>query len=48
MRKAKTFVKKTKKGNVLNIVGEHYLRDDIGCGFVVIFLFSFIKLKNYK
>lgn len=28
----KSFVKKTKKGNLLNIVREHYTRDDIGNG----------------
>lgn len=28
----KSFVKKTKKGKLLNIVKEHYVRDDIGNG----------------
>lgn len=28
----KVFVKKTKKGSVMKIVREHYLRDDITCG----------------
>ncbi|XP_050442392.1 exosome complex exonuclease RRP44 [Adelges cooleyi] len=28
----KTFIRKTKRGNILKIVREHYLRDDIGCG----------------
>ncbi|XP_064610549.1 exosome complex exonuclease RRP44-like [Liolophura sinensis] len=32
MLKSKTFVKKTKKGGVMKIVREHYLRDDITCG----------------
>ncbi|XP_060878753.1 exosome complex exonuclease RRP44 [Metopolophium dirhodum] len=29
---SKTFIRKTKRGNILKIVREHYLRDDIGCG----------------
>ena len=32
MLTSKTFVKKTKKGNVLKVTREHYLRDDVGCG----------------
>ena len=32
MLKSKSFVKKTKKGNVVKVVKEHYLRDDITCG----------------
>ncbi|XP_051882670.1 exosome complex exonuclease RRP44 [Pristis pectinata] len=32
MLKSKTFVKKTRSGGVLKIVREHYLRDDIVCG----------------
>ncbi|KAL0484556.1 nuclear exosome complex RNAse Dis3/RPR44 [Acrasis kona] len=32
MLKSKTFVKRTKKGNVVKVVKEHYLRDDIGTG----------------
>ncbi|XP_067890391.1 exosome complex exonuclease RRP44 [Heterodontus francisci] len=32
MLKSKTFVKKTRSGGVLKIVREHYLRDDILCG----------------
>ncbi|KAM7290642.1 exosome complex exonuclease RRP44 [Ixodes scapularis] len=32
MLTSKTFVKKTKTGNVLKVVREHYLRDDIWCG----------------
>jgi hypothetical protein len=32
MLKSKTFVKKTRKGGVMKIVREHYLRDDIWCG----------------
>ena len=30
--KLKTFLKKTRRGKVLKIVREHYLRHDIGCG----------------
>lgn len=32
MLKSKTFVKKTRKGNVMKVVREHYLRDDVWCG----------------
>lgn len=32
MLTSKTFVKKTRKGNVLKVVREHYLRDDVHCG----------------
>ncbi|KAL5022343.1 hypothetical protein ScPMuIL_001498 [Solemya velum] len=32
MLTSKTFVKKTKRGGVMKIVREHYLRDDITCG----------------
>lgn len=32
MLKSKVFLKKTKRGGVLKIVREHYLRDDITCG----------------
>lgn len=32
MLTSKTFVKKTKRGNVLKVVREHYLRDDVWCG----------------
>ena len=32
MLRSKVFIKKTKKGGILKIVREHYLRDDIGCG----------------
>ena len=32
MIKLKTFLKKTRRGKVLKIVREHYLRDDIRCG----------------
>ena len=32
MLRAKTFNKVTKKGTVLKVVKEHYLRDDIVCG----------------
>jgi exosome complex exonuclease DIS3/RRP44 len=32
MSSSKVFIKKTKKGNLLNVVREHYLRDDISNG----------------
>ncbi|XP_033115744.1 exosome complex exonuclease RRP44-like [Anneissia japonica] len=32
MLKSKSFVKKTRKGGVIKVVREHYLRDDIWCG----------------
>eukprot|EP00854_Cymbomonas_tetramitiformis_P002795 gene2795-3587_t len=32
MLKSNSFVRKTKKGKVLKVVRERYLRDDIGCG----------------
>ena len=32
MLRSKAFVKVTKRGNVVQVVKEHYLRDDIGCG----------------
>ncbi|XP_065668726.1 exosome complex exonuclease RRP44 isoform X2 [Hydra vulgaris] len=32
MQKSKIFVKKTRKGGIIKIVREHYLRDDIWCG----------------
>ncbi|KAK7873514.1 hypothetical protein R5R35_008776 [Gryllus longicercus] len=32
MLTTKTFLKKTKRGNILKIVREHYLREDIWCG----------------
>lgn len=32
MLRSKSFVKKTKKGAVLKVVREHYLRDDVWCG----------------
>ncbi len=32
MLASKTFVKKTKKGSILKVVREHYLRDDVWCG----------------
>lgn len=34
MLKSKVFLKKTKRGGVLKIVREHYLRDDISCGHI--------------
>ena len=34
MLASKTFVKKTKKGSVVKVVREHYLRDDVWCGVV--------------
>ena len=30
----KTFLKKTRRGKVIKVVREHYLRDDIGCGII--------------
>lgn len=33
MLKAKSFSKKTRTGAVVQVRQEHYLRDDIGCGF---------------
>ncbi|KAJ1674883.1 exosome catalytic subunit dis3, partial [Spiromyces aspiralis] len=33
MLRSKAFVKRTRKGNVVRVVKEHYLRDDIHCGF---------------
>lgn len=33
MLKAKSFVKKTRKGGVVTVQREHYLRDDIACGY---------------
>ena len=35
MLASKSFVRKTKKGNVVKVVKEHYLRDDIYCGLEV-------------
>ncbi|GAB6030282.1 hypothetical protein CHUAL_005957 [Chamberlinius hualienensis] len=32
MQTSKIFSKKTRKGTILKVVREHYLRDDIGCG----------------
>ena len=32
MLTTQTFLKKTRRGNVIKIVREHYLRDDIYCG----------------
>ncbi|KNC77921.1 exosome complex exonuclease RRP44 [Sphaeroforma arctica JP610] len=32
MLKSKTFVKKTRKGNVVKVHREHYMRDDVWCG----------------
>ncbi|KAK2159602.1 hypothetical protein LSH36_150g04005 [Paralvinella palmiformis] len=34
MLKSKVFMLKTKKGSIMKIVREHYLRDDIWCGFL--------------
>jgi hypothetical protein len=33
MLKSKAFVKRSKRGGIVNVVREHYLRDDIPCGF---------------
>lgn len=32
MLKLKTFVRKTRRGKILKVVREHYLRDDLSCG----------------
>lgn len=32
MFRTRTFLRKTKKGGILKVVREHYLRDDIVCG----------------
>ncbi len=32
MQTQKVFFRKTKRGNIVKVVREHYLRDDIGCG----------------
>ncbi|KAL6507632.1 Exosome complex exonuclease RRP44 A [Orobanche gracilis] len=32
MLQSRSFVRKTKHGNVIKVVREHYLRDDINCG----------------
>ena len=32
MLKSKVFVKKTRKGGIMKVVREHYLRDDVWCG----------------
>lgn len=32
MQTIREFTRKTKRGNILKIVREHYLRDDLGCG----------------
>lgn len=32
MHRNKSFFKKTRKGKILRVVADHYLRDDIGCG----------------
>jgi exosome complex exonuclease DIS3/RRP44 len=32
MLRSKSFVKKTRKGSVVKVVREHYLRDDVWCG----------------
>lgn len=34
MLKNRTFVKKTRKGGVVKVVQEHYLRDDVWCGVI--------------
>ncbi|EDV25093.1 uncharacterized protein TRIADDRAFT_25898 [Trichoplax adhaerens] len=34
MLKSRTFVKKTRKGGVVKVVQEHYLRDDVWCGVI--------------
>ncbi|CAN0543899.1 unnamed protein product, partial [Ectocarpus sp. 8 AP-2014] len=32
MHRNRAFFKKTRKGKILRVVSDHYLRDDIGCG----------------
>ena len=32
MQTQKTFIKKARRGNIIKVVREHYLRDDIWCG----------------
>ncbi|CAM9215017.1 unnamed protein product [Hapterophycus canaliculatus] len=32
MHRSRAFFKKTRKGKILRVVSDHYLRDDIGCG----------------
>jgi len=32
MLKLKTFIRKTRRGKILKVVREHYLRDDLACG----------------
>ena len=32
MQTQRTFIKKTRRGNIVKVVREHYLRDDILCG----------------
>ena len=32
MIRNKTFLKKTRKGGILKVIREHYLREDITCG----------------
>jgi exosome complex exonuclease DIS3/RRP44 len=34
MLRSKVILRKTNRGNVVQVVREHYLRDDIGCGAV--------------
>jgi len=35
MHRAKVFTRVTKKGTVMKVVKEHYLRDDVVCGSLV-------------
>ena len=35
MLRSKVFLRKTRKGGIIKIVREHYLRDDIWCGSAV-------------
>jgi exosome complex exonuclease DIS3/RRP44 len=32
MHRSKAYFKRTRRGKILHVVGDHYLRDDIGCG----------------
>ena len=46
MIKSKVFLKKTRRGKVLKIVREHYLRDDIRCGLENIFPQYFCPMED--
>ena len=42
----KTFIKKTRKGAILKIVREHYLRDDLSCSSEL--CLNSVCLKSFK